>query len=56
MLRTEKLKHVLPGVPDVESGVKVYRKFYTEDKERELHGGLTLGRLVRLGRYLIWSV
>ena len=36
MLRTETLEHVLPGVPDVESGVKVYRKFYTEDKEREL--------------------
>ena len=36
MLRTEKLEHVLPGVPDVESGVKVYRKFYVEDKEREL--------------------
>ena len=36
MLRTETLEHVLPGVPDVESGVKVYRKFFTEDKEREL--------------------
>ena len=51
MLRTEKLKHVLPGVPDVESGVKVYRKFYTKDKERELHGGFT-SAWVRAGKAL----
>ena len=35
MLQTEKLELVLPGIPDVESGVKVYRKFYTKEKENE---------------------
>jgi len=35
MLHKETVKHVLPGVPDVESGVNVYRKFYTKEKEAE---------------------
>ena len=35
MLQTETVEQVLPGVPDVESGVKVYRRFYTKEKEKE---------------------
>ena len=35
MLRTETIERVLPGVPDVESGVKVYRQFYTKAQERK---------------------
>ena len=38
MLDVEGIKNVLPGVPDVESGVKVYRQFYT--REREEAGGV----------------
>ncbi|GLT34897.1 hypothetical protein SLA2020_093860 [Shorea laevis] len=34
MLETESLTKVLPGVKTVEEGVKVYRKFYTEEKEK----------------------
>lgn len=36
MLRTETIERVLPGVPDVDSGVKVYRQFYTKEQERKL--------------------
>ena len=35
MLKKETVEQVLPGVPDVESGVKVYRRFYTKEKESE---------------------
>ncbi|KAK7325084.1 hypothetical protein VNO77_29153 [Canavalia gladiata] len=35
MLEAEGLGKVLPGVESVEEGVKVYRRFYTEDKEQE---------------------
>ena len=38
MLDTEGIQNVLPGVPDIESGVKVYRQFYT--REREAVGGV----------------
>ncbi|KAM3374426.1 putative protein isoform X1 [Capsicum galapagoense] len=34
MLEAECLKEVLPGVDTVEEGVQVYRKFYSEEKER----------------------
>ncbi|KAK4370708.1 hypothetical protein RND71_010183 [Anisodus tanguticus] len=34
MLEAENLKEVLPGVDTVEKGVEVYRKFYSEEKER----------------------
>ncbi|GKV29165.1 hypothetical protein SLEP1_g38116 [Rubroshorea leprosula] len=34
MLETEGLTKVVPGVQTVEEGVKVYRKFYTEEKEK----------------------
>lgn len=34
MLQTESLAKVLPGVKTVEEGVQVYRKFYTEEKEK----------------------
>ncbi|XP_019436532.1 PREDICTED: uncharacterized protein LOC109342923 isoform X1 [Lupinus angustifolius] len=35
MLEAESLEKVLPGVESVEEGVKVYRRFYTEEKEQE---------------------
>ncbi|KAJ1424490.1 PUA-like superfamily [Sesbania bispinosa] len=34
MLEAESLEKVLPGVESVEEGVKVYRRFYTEEKEQ----------------------
>ncbi|KAF6152459.1 hypothetical protein GIB67_035527 [Kingdonia uniflora] len=34
MLETESLQKVLPGVKTVEEGVEIYRKFYTEEKEK----------------------
>ncbi|KAF7805333.1 protein SHORT-ROOT-like [Senna tora] len=34
MLEAESLQKVLPGVKTIEEGVRVYRKFYTEEKER----------------------
>lgn len=34
MLEAESLKEVLPGVDTTEEGVQVYRKFYSEEKER----------------------
>ncbi|XP_010509766.1 PREDICTED: uncharacterized protein LOC104786096 [Camelina sativa] len=34
MLRLEGLAEVLPGVESIEEGVKVYRNFYSEEKER----------------------
>ncbi|CAK7322659.1 unnamed protein product [Dovyalis caffra] len=34
MLETEGLAKVLPGVNTIDEGVRVYRKFYTEEKER----------------------
>lgn len=35
MLEAETLGKFLPGVESVEEGVKVYRRFYTEEKEQE---------------------
>lgn len=35
MLENEGLKHVLPGVREVEQGVAVYRKFYSIEQEKE---------------------
>ncbi|WP_010479551.1 ASCH domain-containing protein [Thermococcus zilligii] len=35
MLESEGIENVLPGVGDIEEGVKVYRKFYSEEKERK---------------------
>ncbi|KAE8076563.1 hypothetical protein FH972_015203 [Carpinus fangiana] len=34
MLGAETLANVLPGVETIEEGVQIYRKFYTEEKER----------------------
>ncbi|XWS09369.1 hypothetical protein CRYUN_Cryun40dG0079300 [Craigia yunnanensis] len=34
MLEAESLSQVLPGVKSTEEGVQIYRKFYTEEKER----------------------
>ncbi|KAF8701581.1 hypothetical protein HU200_033503 [Digitaria exilis] len=33
MLQAEIISNVLPGISSIEEGVKVYRKFYTEEKE-----------------------
>ncbi|WP_297501544.1 ASCH domain-containing protein [Thermococcus sp.] len=35
MLEKEGLENVLPGVKSIEEGVKVYRKFYSEEKEKK---------------------
>jgi ASC-1-like (ASCH) protein len=35
MLESEGIENVLPGVRDIEEGIKVYRKFYSEEKERK---------------------
>ncbi|NJE30162.1 ASCH domain-containing protein [Thermococcus sp. 18S1] len=35
MLEKEGLENVLPGVGSVEDGVRVYRRFYSEEKERK---------------------
>ncbi|MDV3103805.1 ASCH domain-containing protein [Thermococcus waiotapuensis] len=35
MLESEGIENVLPGVKDVEEGVKIYRKFYSEEKEKK---------------------
>ncbi|KAI4324339.1 hypothetical protein L6164_023886 [Bauhinia variegata] len=35
MLEVEDIAKVLPGVENVEEGVKVYRRFYSEEKEQE---------------------
>lgn len=34
MLEAESLAKVLPGVKTIKEGVQIYRKFYTEEKER----------------------
>lgn len=34
MLEAESLVKVLPGVKTIEEGEQIYRKFYTEEKER----------------------
>lgn len=34
MLEVEGLAKVLPGVETIEEGVQIYRKFYSEEKER----------------------
>lgn len=34
MLEAENLSQVLPGVKSTEEGIEIYRKFYTEEKER----------------------
>ncbi len=35
MLEREGLENVLPGVKDIEEGVKVYRRFYSEEREKK---------------------
>jgi ASC-1-like (ASCH) protein len=35
MLESEGIENVLPGVKDVEEGLNVYRKFYSEERERK---------------------
>lgn len=35
MLEKEGLENVLPGVGSIDDGVKVYRRFYSEEKERK---------------------
>ncbi len=35
MLEREGLENVLPGVGSIEEGMKVYRRFYSEEKERK---------------------
>ncbi|AEC51880.1 hypothetical protein PNA2_0964 [Pyrococcus sp. NA2] len=35
MLEKEGIENVLPGVKDVEEGVKVYRQFYDEEREKK---------------------
>jgi len=35
MLEKEGLENVLPGVKSIEEGVKVYRRFYSEEKEKK---------------------
>ncbi|KAF7133398.1 hypothetical protein RHSIM_Rhsim09G0020700 [Rhododendron simsii] len=42
MLKAESLTKVLPGVQTIEEGVQIYRKFYSEDKEK-LNGVLAIG-------------
>jgi len=34
MLQAEIISNVLPGISSIEEGVKVYRKFYTEEREK----------------------
>ncbi|CAO2821798.1 unnamed protein product [Amaranthus hypochondriacus] len=41
MLGSENLEHVLPGVGTIEEGEKIYRKFYTKEKE-QLNGVLAI--------------
>ncbi|TVU03657.1 hypothetical protein EJB05_50845 [Eragrostis curvula] len=41
MLQAEIIANVLPGISSIEEGVKVYRKFYTEEKENA-HGVLAI--------------
>ncbi|CAD5245357.1 ASCH domain-containing protein [Thermococcus camini] len=35
MLEKEGIENVLPGVGSVEEGVKVYRRFYSDEKEKK---------------------
>lgn len=35
MLENEGLKHVLPGVREIEHGAAVYRQFYSIEQEKE---------------------
>ncbi|WP_297417768.1 ASCH domain-containing protein [Thermococcus sp.] len=35
MLEKEGLENVLPGVESIEEGVRVYRRFYSEERERK---------------------
>ncbi|KAI8537436.1 hypothetical protein RHMOL_Rhmol09G0023600 [Rhododendron molle] len=42
MLEAESLTKVLPGVQTIEEGVQIYRKFYSEEKEK-LNGVLAIG-------------
>ncbi|NJF25125.1 ASCH domain-containing protein [Thermococcus sp. Bubb.Bath] len=35
MLESEGIENVLPGVGDIEEGIRVYRKFYSEEKEKK---------------------
>ena len=55
MLTTEKIMQVLPGLPDVACGVKVYRQFYKKEKERQ-HGVLAIQLKVIHQTKQRWSV
>lgn len=35
MLEAQKVNRVLPGCPDIQAGVRVYRQFYSVEKERQ---------------------
>ena len=35
MLEKEDFKKILPDIETIEEGLEVYRKFYTEEQERE---------------------
>ena len=35
MLEKEELKRILPDVETIEQGLKIYRKFYSEEQEKE---------------------
>ena len=34
MLEREGIERVLPGVHNIEEGVRIYRQFYTEEEEK----------------------
>ena len=35
MLKNEDVEKILPGLTDIETGVETYRKFYTQDDEKQ---------------------
>ncbi|KAK7272004.1 hypothetical protein RJT34_28326 [Clitoria ternatea] len=47
MLEAETLGKVLPGVESVEEGVKVYRRFYTEEEEQENVVAIIVSKITR---------
>ncbi|KAL6875643.1 hypothetical protein ACP4OV_013156 [Aristida adscensionis] len=49
MLQVEMISNVLPGISSIEEGVKVYRKFYTEEKENS-YGVLAISVLKPLAQ------
>ncbi|MCG2694775.1 ASCH domain-containing protein [Candidatus Parcubacteria bacterium] len=46
MLKKEDFKKILPNVDSIEEGVKIYRKFYTSEQEKEF-GVIAIGVEVR---------